>query len=109
MSWKNRGRALRMRGSIQRALEEANPDVIVSFEASSSALFLDAMGKNHLPLVTMFHFPTAMAVNWDDPQERQALLDSDVVQVLMNADIDSLKKRLPKARAFRIPQCCSAI
>lgn len=103
MSWKNRGRALRMRGSIQRALEEANPDVIVSFEASSSALFLDAMGKNHLPLVTMFHFPTAMAVNWDDPQERQALLDSDVVQVLMNADIDSLKKRLPKARAFRIP------
>lgn len=35
MSWKNRGRALRMRGSIQRALEEANPDVIVSFEASS--------------------------------------------------------------------------
>lgn len=50
MSWKNRGRALRMRGSIQRALEEANPDVIVSFEASSSALFLDAMGKNHLLL-----------------------------------------------------------
>ena len=72
--------------SLYSFAEEANPDVIVSFEASSSALFLDAMGKNHLPLVTMFHFPTAMAVNWDDPQERQALLDSDVVQVLMNAD-----------------------
>lgn len=113
MSWKNRGRALRMRGSIQRALEEANPDVIVSFEASSSALFLDAMGKNHLPLVTMFHFPTAMAVNWDDPQERQALLDSDVVQVLMNADDEcryrQFKEKAAEGSGFSYSQCCSAI
>lgn len=101
--WRNKGRYSYFKGAIRQALNQFRPDVIISFDAESSAIFFGAYPDLSVPLITMFHFPTDTAVNWKDPDEVDALSHSAFVQVLMNEDVVTLKQRLPDVNAVRIP------
>ncbi|WP_444189738.1 glycosyltransferase [Dialister succinatiphilus] len=103
LRWRNKGRAAAYKSGMGKVLAAFQPDVIVSFDAESSAMFFDSVPDLNIPLITMFHFPTDIAVNWEDSDEQKALLRSSCVQVLMDQDIQTLKKRLPHVTAVRIP------
>ena len=103
LRWRNKGRAAAYKSGMGKVLAAFQPDVIISFDAESSASFFDSLPNLTIPLITMFHFSTDTAVNWEDPDEQNALLKSSCVQVLMNEDIETLKKRLPHVSAVRIP------
>ena len=103
LHWRNKGRAAVYKSGMYKVLDIFQPDVIVSFDAESSAMFYDSLPDLDIPFITMFHFPTETAVNWEDPDEQKALLKSSYVQVLMDEDILTLKKRLPGVSAVRIP------
>ena len=103
LHWRNQGRYSYFRDAMKRVLSQFKPDVIVSFDAESSAIFFGTCPALKIPLITMFHFPADTAVNWKDPDEREALIKSAFAQVLMNDDVVTMKKRLPRANVVRIP------
>ena len=103
LRWRNKGRAAAYKSGMGKVLAAFHPDVIVSFDAESSAMFFDSLPNLTIPVITMFHFPTDTAVNWEDPDEQNALLRSSCVQVLMDEDVQTLKKRLPQVSVVRIP------
>ncbi len=101
--WKNRWRYSYFSGAIRTVLDKFRPDVIVSFDAESSAVFFGTCPELKIPLITMFHFSVDEAVNWADAQEIEALKKSDCVQVLLKDDLVKLKKRLPQVQVVCIP------
>ena len=101
--WRNKGRYSYFKGAIRQVLNQFRPDVIISFDAESSAIFFGTCQNLKIPLITMFHFPADIAVNWKDSDEIEALTKSIFVQVLMNEDVVTLKKRLPGINAVRVP------
>lgn len=103
LHWRNQGRYSYFKDAMKKVLGQFKPDVIVSFDAESSAIFFGTCPDLEIPLITMFHFPTDTAVNWKDPDEREALVKSAFAQVLMNEDVVTLKERLPLANVVRIP------
>ena len=68
---------------MKKVLKQFEPDVIISFDAESSAVFFGTCPNMRIPLITMFHFSVDEAVNWEDAQEIEALKNSDCVQVLL--------------------------
>lgn len=87
---------------MKKVLGQFKPDVIVSFDESRVLSSAHVRAWRFL-LITMFHFPADTAVNWKDPDEREALIKSAFAQVLMNDDVVTMKKRLPRANVVRIP------
>ena len=101
--WRNKGRYSYFREGMRKVLKQFEPDVIISFDAESSAVFFGTCPNMRIPLITMFHFSVDEAVNWEDAQEIEALKKSDCVQVLLKDDLAKLKKRLPQVQAVCVP------
>jgi glycosyltransferase involved in cell wall biosynthesis len=101
--WRNKGRYSYFREAVREALRQFRPDVIISFDAESSAIFFGTCPNLQIPLITMFHFSIDEAVNWEDSQEIEALKKSSCVQVLLKDDLVKLKQRLPQVQAICIP------
>ena len=101
--WRNKGRYSYFREGMRKVLRQFKPDVIVSFDAESSAVFFGACPDFQIPLVTMFHFSVNEAVNWEDSQEIEALRKSACVQVLLKDDLVKLKEKLPQVQAVCVP------
>lgn len=77
--WRNKGRYSYFREGMRKVLKQFEPDVIISFDAESSAVFFGTCPNMRIPLITMFHFSVDEAVNWEDAQEIEALKKSDCV------------------------------
>lgn len=103
LHWRNKGRYAYFKDAIPSMLDQFQPDVIISFDAESSAVFLGTVKHFSVPLITMFHFSINEAVNWEDAQEIKALRESACVQVLLNDDLVNLKERIPQVQAVCIP------
>lgn len=101
--WRDKGRFAYFKEAMPAMLNQFKPDIIISFDAESSAVFFGVIPHLPIPLITMFHFSIKEAVNWEDAQEIKALRKSACVQVLLNDDLADLKKRLPEVRAVCIP------
>ena len=78
------------------------PDIIISWESRTSLLVESALEKN-IPLVTMSHFNAEHILQSTIREERDALQNSTVVQVLMPHDIEVFEKALPGVRLVHIP------
>lgn len=90
---------------IRELLKKCNPDIIISFEPKSTFYMQQVLKQFHrkVPLVTMFHFSTENAFDVSSEVEREAVLNSDCVQVLTRADQQSLKQILPDCHVIYIP------
>ena len=54
--WRNKGRYSYFREGMRKVLKQFEPDVIISFDAESSAVFFGTCPNMRIPLITMFHF-----------------------------------------------------
>ncbi|WP_444189735.1 glycosyltransferase [Dialister succinatiphilus] len=90
---------------IRELLKKCKPDIIISFEPKSTFYMQQALKQLHcrVPLVTMFHFSMENAFDVSSEVEREAVLQSDCVQVLTQSDKQSLKQILPECHVSYIP------
>lgn len=88
--------------AMKKIFNMTKPDVIIAIDASTAALFI-AEKDIDVPLVTMNHFNAEHILADLSEIEGQALLHSNIVQVLMPHDKDVLEKVLPSIRITCIP------
>lgn len=87
--------------AIKEILDQVHPDIIISFSAISTALFL--IYNRSIPIITMSHFNAEQILEGISIIEKNALIHSDVVQVLMPHDLLVFQRALPKVRLVHIP------
>ena len=87
--------------AIKEILDQVHPDIIISFSAISTALFL--IYNRSIPIITMSHFNAEQILEGISTIEKNALIHSDVVQVLMPHDLLVFQRALPKVRLVHIP------
>lgn len=88
--------------AMKRILNIIKPDVVISMDARTAALFV-AEKDVDVPLVTMNHFNAEHILADLSAIEGQALLHSNIVQVLMPHDKEVFEKVLPAIRITCIP------
>ena len=88
--------------AVRKILSTVNPDIIISLDARTSALFGACKSVNS-SLITMSHFNAEHILSDTSKLEEQALIDSDRVQVLMPHDIQVFEKSLPGIKLVHIP------
>lgn len=78
---------------IKRALEETNPDIIVTFQPGTSFLLLDII-KTSIPVVSMLHFTPLFGSSPEDTLIKNTLKKCSCIQILEPDFIDILAQEL---------------
>ena len=102
--WKRQCESRFFKEPIEKVIDQYTPDVIISFDIMTTALYLKAMNnRNSIPLITMFHFPAKQTVNNKNFWQIEALKKSSAIQVLLESDKNYLEKIIPGANIWCIP------
>lgn len=89
--------------AITTAIEEVNPDVIVSFQQETTYLLLDIL-KTKIPVITMFHNSPSEYINKPEfTLYKSSLENCACVQVLMPEYIEESLKSFTPQKIVHIP------
>lgn len=106
IAWNESRKGKLIQEEIQRTLQVVQPDIIISFWIETSYYLLNTI-KTTIPVITMFHLDPGSILPTASHGELDALKKSALVQVLMEKDIDVVKKYCPEAEVIWIPNCVS--
>lgn len=92
-----------LKTAVQKILDMVNPDIIITMDGKATVIFRSMDSWHNVPIITMSHFDAESIWKNSSNMTRQALSDSDWLQVLMPLDVVFFKSHLPDAHIIHIP------
>ena len=92
----------RLKDAVRQVLHNASPDVVVTMDSATTAVFQSANVGRKYPVIAMNHFSMTTVLEQISDIEKKALQACDAIQVLMAYDKDILQRGVAGIRQERI-------
>lgn len=73
--------------AVEILFKRENPDIIITLDHKTTAIFQLNKGANQIPMIAMSHFDAESILKWSSSIEKEAIKNCDVLQTLMPHDI----------------------
>lgn len=73
--------------AVEILFKRENPDIIITLDYKTTAIFQLDKGANQIPMIAMSHFDAESILKWSSSIEKEAIKNCDVLQTLMPHDI----------------------
>lgn len=89
--------------AVEILFKRENPDIIITLDHKTTAIFQLDKGANQIPMIAMSHFDAESILKWSSSIEKEAIKNCDVLQALMPHDITVFQTAFPALPMKWIP------
>lgn len=93
----------RIGNAVFKLLQQEKPDIIITLDHGTTAVFQKVNDNQKFPVIAMSHFDAGSILKWASKIELEALSQCDVIQVLMPSDRELFCTKMPRNRVVYIP------